>query len=193
MFTLSDIQKLSEKVYHHRLVDWQNKNYIERIGNGVYRFSDKELNDFILYHIANRLYEPSYISLETALSYYGLIPEMVYSITSVSSKKTTSFKTRYALFTYKKVKANLLFGYKLITRNSLTIKIAEPEKAILDFLYFQSKISKIEHIIEWRINSTQFKEVININLMKEYLELFCNKSLTQRVNRLLRWINNVES
>ena len=41
--------------------------------------------------VANKIYSPSYISLETALSYYGLIPESVYALTSVSTRKTISF------------------------------------------------------------------------------------------------------
>jgi predicted transcriptional regulator of viral defense system len=192
IFTLKDIRKLDEKVYHHRLIDWQKKGYIERIGNGVYKFSEVKLNENIFFYIANRLYEPSYISLETAFSHYNFIPETVYNITSVTSKKTASFKTNYAVFNYQKVKNNLMFGYRLNNNNNLTIKIAEPEKAILDYLYLHSEITSSSHIKEMRLNANQFNEEIDREKLNNYLLLFENKELNRRLNYLLNWIDNAE-
>lgn len=125
-FSIKDIQKLKEKVYHHRFVEWQKKGLIERIANGFYKFSDVNSDEFYLFKLANKLYEPSYISLHSSLRFYNLIPESVYSISSVISRKTTSFKTTYGIFIYKKFKSDLIFGYSLLQHNSLVIKIAEP-------------------------------------------------------------------
>ena len=61
-----------------------------KLRNNYYMLQDSHLP---LYAIANRLYRPSYISLESALSHYGMIPEVVYQVTSVTPKPTREFKT----------------------------------------------------------------------------------------------------
>ncbi len=192
-FTLSDLNKLSEKIYHHRLVEWQKNGYIERVGKGVYKFSEVKLDELKLFYIANRLYVPSYVSLETAFSYYGLIPEAVNIITSVSSKKTTTFRTKYATFSYRTISKTLMFGYKIISSDNLNIKIAEPEKAVLDFFYLHAEMNSFDHIVELRLNEDVFKEIIDKEKLNNYLTLFDNKSLNKRLNLLFDWIEDAES
>ena len=86
---------------NRRLFEWQRKGYIRKIINGYYVFSDLERDEFLLMRMANVIYAHSYISLETALGYYGLIPESVYQITSCSTRKTKSFDTPMASFRYR--------------------------------------------------------------------------------------------
>ena len=91
-------------------------------------------SDFALY-LSNRIYKPSYISLHTALAFYGIIPEAVTQITAVSSLKTATFENDFGYYSYKKIKKELLFGYELKPFGDHTIQFAYPEKAILDLLY----------------------------------------------------------
>lgn len=184
-FSIKNFNNLKEKVYHHRLVEWQKKGLVERIANGFYKFSDIDFDEFYLFKLANKLYEPSYISLHSALRFYNLIPESVYSISSVSSRKTTSFETNYGKFIYKKIKSNLIFGYSLLQKNSLVIKIAEPEKAILDFFYLHAELNSIDSINELRLNFAHLKEILDFNKLKSYLDVFNNKQLKRRVNLLI--------
>src|SRR3989338_7420397 len=93
VFSLADIKSLGVIFYRRRLNEWQDKGYIKKLIRGYYIFSDLELNENVLFEIANRIYDPSYVSLEAALSYYGLIPESVYGISSVSTRRTYKFKT----------------------------------------------------------------------------------------------------
>ncbi len=88
------------------------------------------------FEIANYLYQPSYLSLETALSFYGIIPEAVYDIISITTKKTTSFSFNGKNFLYHKIKKDFYFGYDLILANGQKIYLATYEKAILDYSYF---------------------------------------------------------
>ncbi|MDO8509919.1 MAG: hypothetical protein Q7S24_02135 [bacterium] len=88
------------------------------------------------YIIANKLYQPSYISLETALSYYGMIPETVYTITSITTKTTREFTTPLAAFSYQRVKPKVFLGYTAINFKGNTILLAEPAKALADYLHF---------------------------------------------------------
>ncbi len=89
-----------------------------------------------LYSIANRLYQPSYISLESALSHYGIIPEVVYTVTSVTTKPTREFKTPKSVFSYQRIKKSIFTGYSPVTIEGNVVLLAEPEKALADYLYF---------------------------------------------------------
>ena len=90
------------------------------------------------YAIANRLYFPSYISFDTALSYYRLIPETIYTVTSVTSKPTREFEVNGLSFDYRRIKKEAFTGYIPKKIHGETVYIATPEKAVADFLYFVS-------------------------------------------------------
>ncbi len=88
--------------------------------------------------IANALYGPSYISFEYALAKYGIIPEMSYSITSATTKPTRIFNVVNKTFSYSKVKKHFFTGYIPVKKEGRVFLIAEPEKALIDYLYFVS-------------------------------------------------------
>ena len=114
IFSLNEIRNIEPDFYRRRLNEWQDKDYIKKIIRGYYIFSDLKLSEEILFKIANRIYSPSYVSLESALSYYHLIPESVYGITSISTRKTYHFRTSIGEFIYRSLKPSLFFGYDLI-------------------------------------------------------------------------------
>lgn len=190
VFSISDIRKIDPKFYPARLSEWQKKGYIKKIRRGYYLFADTPLNEEALFLIANRLYTPSYVSFESALSYYGLIPEGVYSITSASGKKTSSFRTPIAEFTYRRIKPQFLFGYSLQKQGGQAYKIAEIEKAVLDYLYLNPNIVQDADFYEWRFNSQEFLSKANILKLNEYAKAFNNKSLLERLDKLLELIKN---
>ena len=113
------------------LTRWVKKGYLIRLRQGYFAFSEyKSKPDYFLY-FANRIYRPSYISLHTALSFYGMIPEAVVQITSVTTLKTASFVNDFGEYSYKNVKENLMFGYELKPMaDNRTIQFATPEKAL---------------------------------------------------------------
>ncbi len=88
--------------------------------------------------IANKLYQPSYLSFEYALAYYNIMPEMVYSITSATTKPTREFDVQGINFAYFKIKKQAFTGYQLVSKGGKSFLIAEPEKALADYLYFVS-------------------------------------------------------
>lgn len=88
--------------------------------------------------IANRLYKPSYLSFEYALAYYNIMPEMVYSIISATTKPTREFDVQGISFNYFKIKKQAFTGYQLVRAQERSFFIAEPEKALVDYLYFVS-------------------------------------------------------
>ncbi len=104
-----------------------------KLRNGFYMLKDSKP---FHYFIANKLYQPSYISLEKALSHYGVIPETIYTITSITTKSTREFKTPKGIFSYQRIKKEAFTGYEPQKMEGLTILFAEPEKALADYLYF---------------------------------------------------------
>jgi len=185
VFSMSDIRKIETNFHRRQLSSWQKKGYIKKIRRGYYMFSDTSLNEETLFLIANRLYSPSYVSLESALSYYGLIPEGVYSITSVSGKKTSNFNTPLSEFIYRKISPRLLFGYNLKKQGNQSFKIAEIEKAVLDYLYLNPQIVQDSNFYEWRFNSQEFLFKADIEKLYKYGKEFKNKNLLKRLKRLL--------
>ena len=114
IFSIGDVEKLFPSMSLMNLVRWQRKGYIVRIRNRWYAFNDAESHENIEWLAANLIYAPSYISLHTALSWYNLIPEMIVSTTSVSTRKTNKFSTPLGNFDYHRIKPELFgFGYVL--------------------------------------------------------------------------------
>ena len=188
VFSLADIRKIQSNFHRRRLNEWQDKGYIKKLRRGYYMFADTVLNEGILFLIANRLYTPSYVSFESALSYYGLIPEGVYSITSVCGKKTASFRSPIAEFTYRRIKPEFLFGYRLQKQGNQTYKIAEIERAVLDYLYLNPTIIRDADFYEWRFNSQEFLSKADLSKLRQYAKAFNNKSLLERLERLIELI-----
>ena len=190
VFSIKDIEKVDLSFHNQRLSEWQQKGYVKKICKGFYIFSDLQINEAVLFILANRIYEPSYISLEMALSVYGLIPEAVYGITSVTSKRTNNVKTPVGDFSYRHVQPELLFGYELREHNGQYYQIAEMEKAILDYLYFNSKINDDESFEGVRFNLAELQERINREKFNKYLAVFSNRALEKRAKRFLRFITS---
>ena len=107
-------------------------NFI-RLKNGLYTFKGSNPSPL---EIANIMYRPSYISLEVALSYYNMMPEAVYSITSITAKLSKKYEILGQAYEYHKIMKGLYFGYKTIKTGDKYIVIATREKALLDYLYF---------------------------------------------------------
>ncbi len=195
LFSINDIKKIEPKFYRSRLNDWQEKGYIKKIRRGFYAFSGIKLNEQKLFLIANRLYSPSYVSLDIALSNYGLIPEGVYSVTSISTRKTKEFDTTLGSFSYRNVKPQVFFGYSLARIDDQEYKIAEIEKAVLDYFYLNPAMSDEDSFIEWRFNFQEFKANADMEKFKRYLKAFDNARMASRVERFLTFMEkeNVNS
>jgi len=190
IFSLSDIRKIDENFHRRRLNEWQDKGYIKKLIDKYYIFSDSKLNENILFEIANRIYSPSYISLEMALSYYNLIPDTVYTITSISTRRTYTFNTSLGDFAYRTIKSNLFFGYQLINYNDGRFKIGSAEKVILDYLYLNPNIKREVDFRALRINRDVFIERVDKDNLYKYLEGFNQKTLKIRIKSFLEFIKN---
>jgi len=144
--------------------------------------------------IANKIYEPSYISLHMALQYYGLIPEGVFTMTSISTKKTNEFTTPVGNFIYKKIRKDLMFGYKIIKINKLLyFKIAEIEKAILDFFYLNPHIYTENDFYELRIDCYELVKQRDEKKLERYLKTFNKKKLAETIHNFISYVKKMLS
>jgi predicted transcriptional regulator of viral defense system len=136
IFSLSDLRKLldiekdntSYKIAEKLVAE----KFLRRLKKGVYLSAFNPPDSF---EIANALYTPSYISLESALNYYGLLPQFPYSVTSVSPKKSKKLLIDEKEFEYVQISNKLYWDFR---RDGQTV-IASPEKALLDMIYIVSK------------------------------------------------------
>lgn len=144
-----------------------SKNKIIRLRKGLYAL---KRNYPSLYLIANKIYKPSYISFETALSFYNLIPETVYSLTSATPKPTREFEANGVAFSYQTIKKQAFTGYVLETIEDEKIYIATPEKATADYCYFMFLKKR-----NWNDRFTV--EKIDRVKLRHYLSLFKNDRL----------------
>lgn len=190
IFSLNDIKRIDRSFFRTRLNEWQGKGYIKKVIKGYYIFSDLELNENALFEIANKIYKPSYISFETALSFYHLIPESIYCITSASTRRTYKFKTQMAEFSYRTIKPELFFGYELVSYKNKRFKIASIEKTILDYFYINSHIKKENDFACLRMNKDIFLKQVNEEKVYHFLEKFAQKRLGKRIKSFLEFMQN---
>ncbi len=190
VFSLTDIERIDSHFHRRRLNEWQDKGYIKKIIKGHYAFSELELNENVLFEIANRIYPPSYISLKMALSYYHLIPESIYGITSVSTRRTYNFKTPMAEFSYKTIKQEFFFGYNLVKYDNKYFKIASIEKAILDYFYINSNVGTESDFASIRIDKDMFFNQVNEERLHTLLEKFAKKALSKRIMTFWEFMKN---
>jgi len=151
-----------------------NSNLFVKLRNGFYILKDTRPS---LSLIANRLYRPSYISLESALSFYEVIPETVYGITSVSTKATREFASEIGIFSYQKIKKEAFIGYQLKNVHGENIFIADAEKALADYLYFVD-LKKVS------LNDRLYLKNINKKKLMGYISVFNRKSLKKLIDQI---------
>lgn len=190
VFSLNDIKLIDPHFHRRRLNEWQEKEYIKKIAKGRYIFSDLAIDENVLFEIANRLYGPSYVSVESALSYYQIIPESVYGITSISTRRTYSFSTPLGEFQYRTLKPAFFFGYQIVKYNEKAFKIADIEKAVLDFFYLHPELSSINDIASLRFSEDIFRQNYNQKKLQNYLDKFGQKALANRIKVFLNMVIN---
>lgn len=120
----------------------EEEGRIVRLKKGMYVASQNETDIPICKElIANHLYGPSYVSLETALRYYGLIPEYVYKVSSITIKQSRDFETPIATFHFQNCTPEYFpIGIRMEETQNCNFLIASPEKALCDLISTKPKL-----------------------------------------------------
>lgn len=172
------------------LTRWKKSGLVVRLRQGWYSFPEYKKDVNFIRLAANKIYKPSYISLQYALAFYGMIPESVVQMTCVSSLKTASFENDWGQFSYQNLKPSLMFGYEQkkienTLSNGQTFSIALPEKALLDFLYLNPYYKTCENFEALRLDDDFMREELNRDILNQFLKKIDSKALEGRVKKLL--------
>jgi len=178
IFSSLDIQRIfgvSRDTAEKFLARYIKRGLIIKLRKEFYCFSTYTPSEF---EIANKIYQPSYISFDSALSYYQMIPETIYSITSATSQITRSFTVNNLLYTYQKIKKEAYSGYRPQNMQGFTVLIAEPEKALADYLYFIDLKKRSLGYERLDLKKIKKKRLI------EYVKLFKRPAMNQLIKKI---------
>ncbi len=135
---------------------WVKSGKLIQVKRGIYLLSkDYRRKEVFEPYLASILMSPSYISLEKALEFHGLIPESVPVYTSVTTKRQAKYATKAGVFSYRRVKKPLFWGYDPISMDKQTAFVAFPEKALLDLFYLNGMKISPSYLEELRLQNTE--------------------------------------
>jgi predicted transcriptional regulator of viral defense system len=180
-FTVNQIRLVFPNFDVKNLTRWQNQAYILKLKNGLYTFPEHVDKPSIVLYFANRIYNPSYISLQYALNYYGVIPEFTPDITSISTLKTNRVTNSLGNFDYKHVKTSLFFGYEIKKADGFEVLFASIEKAIVDFFYLFPEYNNETEILNLRFDEEILKKSLRVKVLDQYAQKTENKQLIKRI------------
>ena len=194
-FPLFSSSMLKEKkrgnILKVQLSQWRKKGLILQLRKGLYTLSkDERIIEPTCFYLANQIFLPSYISLESALSFYGLIPEFVAETTSVTSRKTCTFINEFGTFTYRHIKRDGYGGFvSLKENNHFSILMATREKALIDFIYLNlSKFNTDDSSIFSESYRFQNCDSLSKKKLKIYAKSFKSKKLLLIIELFIREI-----
>jgi len=171
-FTTLQVQKLfpseTAEQINTQLNRMTKRSVLIHLKRGIFLFPNLHVDDFFL---ANILYPQSYVSLESALNTYGMMPDIPAQVTSVTPLTSKKIETSQSTFLYSKINTNLYFGFQQHSSNFSSPwsqivyhRLAEPEKALLDYIY-------IRHVTNLEENRISL-ESIDRKLLRKYAESF---------------------
>jgi predicted transcriptional regulator of viral defense system len=157
-YTIRDLQNIYNvpiTSLRVQLSRWCKQGIFIRLSKGIYTPYNAEIK---VDKVANQIYYPSYLSFESALSYYGILSQIPYTLTFATQKKSKKLVLKDTQIEYTQLTKRLFFGYVL--ENG--IYLATPEKALMDMIYVVSKGSRtltVEELYLNNIDKEKFKEI----------------------------------
>jgi len=147
-------------------------SYIEKMKN---RGQIEIFMDFL----ANFLYQPSYLSLETVLYRYNILTDVPFHLTSITKNKTIIFDNKLGHFFYYKIKPSLFCGFELREEIDFSISRATKAKALFDFLYLRKNMLPVKEAVkELRLNVENFNRT-DIKELKKYVAIEGSKKMKE--------------
>jgi len=186
-FNVNQVYTWQPDFEKNNLTRWTRQNLLVKLRNSWYSFPEYLKTPNTQHFVSNKIYCPSYISLHSALAFYGIIPEAIVQTTAVSSLKKANFENLFGSFSYQQILPELMFGSEQKTfLNKQSLVFATPEKAILDLLYLYPQYNNEQEIIELRFDEEFMQEDLNVERLCEFTERFQLKTVRNRINLLLK-------
>lgn len=188
---------ITNRIVKHNLVNYSNKNNkisrdirdgkLFKIITGLYETNPNTPG----YLLAGSIYGPSYISFEYALSFYGLIPERVTTVTCATfdKKKKKQYVTNFGIFTYRDV-PKLVYPEEIILKekSEYSYQIASPEKALCDKLYTLSPLNNYSNLSNMLFNDLRIDEAVFNKLDVDKIERLSNLYNSTNVTLLAKYM-----
>ena len=166
VFSRQEAELAFPKFDSRRLFEWKQKGYLIKLTNKWYVFSNVATSNGLSYLISNAICQPSYISLETALCFHQLISSNSINsnyfnfsnentIQAITKHKTVIYQNDRGVYSYRKIKPEFYFGFETLEIDGKPIQMANPEKALIDFLYFNANLNSLSKLttITWNIQA----------------------------------------
>ena len=152
-----------------QLSRWTKAGRIYQLRRGLYAlappFQKAKPHPFV---VANHMMRSSYVSLQSALGYYGLIPDIVPVTTSVTTGRVNQWETPLGTYTFRHIKTELFSGYRLIDLGgNQQAFVATPEKALLDLVHLRPGGDTPEYLRELRLQSLDELDLARLQLQAE--------------------------
>ena len=152
-----------------QLSRWVKAGRLYQLRRGLYAlappFQKVKPHPFV---IANRMVRGSYVSLQSALAYHGLIPEVVPMVTSVTTARPGRWETPLGTYEFRHIKAELFFGYRLVEVSpGQRAFVATPEKALLDLAYLHPGGDSPAYLQELRLQNLERLDLDELQRMAE--------------------------
>lgn len=164
-----------------QLSRWKKQHKVIGLRRGMYTLADTYRHASVVpAALAKQLYRPSYLSGLWALGYYDLIPERVVWLTSVTPRVPRHFENEIGVFEYRSIKQTAFFGYKSASYGEAEIYVAEPEKALLDYLYLTQGEWTTDRLTEMRYQNV---ERVDCHLLEASAKRFKSPRLLRAVER----------
>ncbi|MBI2265009.1 MAG: hypothetical protein HYU64_07535 [Armatimonadetes bacterium] len=147
-----------------QLSRWTASGRLHQLRRGLYSLSPpfQKIRPH-LFLVANRMVRGSYVSCQSALAFYGLIPEYVPVTTSVTTARPAQWETPFGRFEFRHIKTDLLCGYRLSeVSGGQKALIATPEKALIDLIYLTPDGDSIEYLRELRLENLERLNLVEL-------------------------------
>lgn len=163
--------KVNPNLVRLQLTRWVKSGKIYQLRRGLYTlappYQKVKPHPFV---IANQLQPASYVSGQSALAFYGLIPDTVYATFSATTGRPRRYRTPLGIFEFRHVKMELLHGYRLNDLgNHQQAFVATPEKALLDLIYLQPGGDTLAYVQELRLQNLERLDVTEFQRGAELL------------------------
>lgn len=184
VFNTRDIKKVDPAFNPVNLSIWQKHRYFIKLAKGLYTFSDPPIRKELLYYAANKIIDPSYVSCESALSYYGIMYKED-QIVSVNPIRSHTYISDYGGFKFHKANSSMLKDYVIEKHNQHCFKIASPEKAIVDFFFFNPKYQTRAQIKTLNFKASDKRDLISKDNIFNIANSHANNLLERRINNFV--------
>ena len=182
---------IDPKIVRLQLTRWVNSGRIYQLRRGLYSIAPPyqkiQPHPFL---VANHLQWASYVSLQSALAFYGLIPETVNITISVTAGRPERLETPLGIFEFRHIKSTLLFGYQMTDLGGQNALVATPEKALLDLVYLHPGGESLNYLHGLRLQNL---DRLDPGLLKKQSDVFDSPKMRTAVKGISQLITGEKS